>query len=104
MDTVLRAAATDLVSNPQLQRLLPVDGQEGQIGNPFYADTYVCIPPHHDRTNRQQVRAYGGDHQSIHIGSKDRSVGGQVVGGGTRGRGDNDPPSPKRRAKLIEPM
>ena len=41
---MLGTATTHLIPNPQLQRLLPVDSEEGEIGNPFYADIYVRSP------------------------------------------------------------
>src|SRR5580704_13551486 len=75
VDAVLGTPTAHPVSNAKLQGLLSVDSQESEIGNTFDTDNHVRIAADDHRTNGQQVRAYGSDHQSIHGGSENRPIG-----------------------------
>ena len=59
-------------------------------GDALNADGEARVSAHHDRTQGEQVRTDGRDHDRVDVGREDGAVGGQRVGRRAGGRGDDD--------------
>ena len=87
--TVCWSATANLIAESSVDGLLPVDGEQRLVGNALDADGERGVAAHHDGPQRKQMRTDGRDHQRVHVGGENGAVGGQRVGGGAGGRGDD---------------
>ena len=89
-DAGFGAVAVDAVVELEFDCLLAVDGEVDLVGDADDLDADGGVAGDDDGADGEQVRTDGGDHHGVDAGHDDGAVGGEVVGRGAGGGGDDD--------------
>ena len=89
-DAGLGALQVDVIVQFELDCLLAVDGEVDLVGDADDLDTDGGVAWDDDGADGEQVGTDGGDQHGVDAGHDDGAVGGEVVGRGAGGSGDDD--------------
>ncbi len=89
-DAGFGALAVDAVVEFEFDCFLAVYGEVDLVGDADDLNAYGGVAGHDDRADGKQVGTDGGDQHRVDAGHDDGAVGGEVVGCGAGGGGDDD--------------